>query len=350
LTITNLTKEDPYSVEPIRALMEYRRGSYASAKEWSNRIVTRKDGWLPRVAEGWFLQAMASARLQQIEPARTAYAWGDKLFNARPKDLKGDFLMADSNWQLTRLLRREATGMLGEKSAVFSNVEMESAGKAISLARRGHWKEAAAEFAETIKSQPNDHLAYRFLAPLLVANGDIEGYRQHCRRMIAQFGGTKDPGVADNVVKCCLILPFSGVDLKAMGELADRAVTLGNQSEYLPWFQLSKGLADYRLGHFAGATNWTQKALMSAGQQRERDAAAYLVLAIAQMQLKQASVARLALRKAAEILAEKLPKLDGADLGDQWNDRIIADALMREATALMEVAGPIGPDTLKAKP
>jgi len=202
--------------------------------------------------------------------------------------------------------------------------------------RAGRWKEAVAEFAKAVQSEPANIQAAGLLASVLVANGDLEGYRQHCTRLVARFASTTDAGVADRLAKCCLILPSSGVDLEIMGELAERAVRLGKQSPYLPWFQLCKGLAEYRQGHFAEATNWTQKTLASAGPQLERDAAAYLVLAMAQMNLKQENVARIAWRKAATILNQKLPKLDAGDLGNQWGDRIIAEALMREATKALD--------------
>jgi len=84
LAITNVAKGDVYSDELVRALMEYRRGSYASAREWSNRVVTRTDPWLPRLAEGWFLQAMASARLERLASAWAALARGEAATAGEP--------------------------------------------------------------------------------------------------------------------------------------------------------------------------------------------------------------------------------------------------------------------------
>jgi hypothetical protein len=57
---------------------------------------------------------------------------------------------------------------------------------------------------------------------------------------------------------------------------------------------------------------------------------------MAQWQLSHAEEARVALAKGAEIIAAQMPKLEGGDLGDSWNDWIIAHALLKEAKALIE--------------
>jgi hypothetical protein len=111
---------------------------------------------------------------------------------------------------------------------------------------------------------------------------------------------------------------------------------LSERHELVRWFQLCKALSEYRQGHFASAVDWANKALGSARPLPERDAAAHLVLAMAQRQLKEGSAAHLALDTAKEIINGKLPELDAADLGAYWIDRIIADILLREAEALIK--------------
>ena len=69
-----------------------------------------------------------------------------------------------------------------------------------------------------------------------------------------------------------------------------------------------------------------------------RYVSSYMVLAMAQHQLKQHDEARAAFAKGIEIKEAKLPKLDSGDLGTEWywRDWIVAHALMNEATALIE--------------
>src|SRR5205085_515812 len=134
-----------------------------------------------------------------------------------------------------------------------------------------------------------------------------------------------------------LILPLSGAELEAAAELAESAVTAGKSNRFFPWFQLSKGLAEYRQGHFESAVEWLRKTL--EGQINALDDhrffESYMVLAMAHWQLKQSSEARLAFAKGVEIEETKLPKLDSGDRGEAWRDLIIGHALMNEAKALM---------------
>ena len=202
-------------------------------------------------------------------------------------------------------------------------------------ARTGHWKEAAADFSRVVEFEPEDPEAYRLLAPLLVQSGDLEGYRRHCARIVARFGGTYDPVIAERMAKDCLILPSPGADLTTESNWANTAVTEGENHPYLAYFQFVKGLAEYRQGHFASAAEWTQKVLTQTGEVPFRDVEAYMVMAMAQHRSRQPDQARAALAKGVEIAETKLPKLDSGDLGDDWLDWIIAHALMSEAKALL---------------
>jgi tetratricopeptide (TPR) repeat protein len=202
------------------------------------------------------------------------------------------------------------------------------------LGRIGHWKEAAASLSKSIEAEPTDSRPYLFLAPTMLLIDDVEGYRQVCRRAVTQFSGTRDLAPADTLAKVCALHPSSGVDLSVAAKAAETAVTLGKQTEYLPWFALCKGLTEYRQEHFTGAAEWAQRSLSAAGQIPERDAAAHLVLAMAQMRLHQTTASRDAFAKGVELVEQKLPKIDGGDLGWQWVDVIIANILLREAKAL----------------
>ena len=152
------------------------------------------------------------------------------------------------------------------------------------------------------------------------------------------------------MAKICTIHPRSGVDLSAVAEAAETAVTLGQHNGYRPWSELAKSLAEYRQEHFVGAAEWAQKSLAAAGPLRSRDAAAYLVLAMAQMKLKQEPAARVALGQGAEMVEKKLPKLDSGDLGFQWADVIIANLLLREARALIDGNSQNAASEVKAEP
>jgi hypothetical protein len=186
-----------------------------------------------------------------------------------------------------------------------------------------------------IKFDPTHHLDHHSIAPLLAQSGDLEGYRRHCAQVLALFGGTDDPVVAERMAKDCLILPAVGVDLNAVARLADTAVTKGQGHAYFSYFQFAKGLAEYRLGHFASAAGWMQKVLAKPVADWP-DAQASLVLAMAHQQSGQPNESRVALTKGSDIIETKLPKLESGDIGVDWTDWIIAHALLKEAKALIE--------------
>jgi eukaryotic-like serine/threonine-protein kinase len=62
-----------------KALAEYRRGHFDSASAWAKDAISKSADDPSRLASGWFIQALACARLQQIELARTALAKGNEL-------------------------------------------------------------------------------------------------------------------------------------------------------------------------------------------------------------------------------------------------------------------------------
>lgn len=202
------------------------------------------------------------------------------------------------------------------------------------LARRGRWKEAAADYFKLIEFQPDNHFYYHSLAPLLVESRDLEGYRRLCARIVAHFGGANDPTVCERMAKACLILPSSEIDLAAVAKLAQTAVSTGTNNYFYPYYEFAKGLAEYRTGNVASAEEWMSKAL--AVSNPVLDVEARLVLAMAQRRLNRAEDARAALAAAAADMESQMPKLEGRDLGGNWNDWIIARALMREAKALVE--------------
>jgi hypothetical protein len=174
------------------------------------------------------------------------------------------------------------------------------------------------------------------LAPLLVASGDVEGYQQLCRKIVARFGETSSLPVADRMAKDCLILPSAGVDLKPVAAMAEFAVTKGAGAPTAPFYQCCKALAEYRQGNFEGAMEWAERAAKNPFPYSQAEACA--ILAMSQYQLKQVANARAALVKGDTVVAEHLPKLGIQRLGYDWRDWIIVHALSDEAHGLIEGA------------
>jgi hypothetical protein len=63
---------------------------------------------------------------------------------------------------------------------------------------------------------------------------------------------------------------------------------------------------------------------------------AYVVMAMTHYRQNQFEDARAHLAKGTELMQARLPKLESGDLGDCWEDWVVANALIHEATALMD--------------
>jgi hypothetical protein len=97
-----------------------------------------------------------------------------------------------------------------------------------------------------------------------------------------------------------------------------------------------KGLAEYRLGHSAGALEWLRKVAAQEGVPA-RTAQAQATMAMAEYQLGQTNAARTALAQGITIAETELATPGRLD----WNDTIIAQTLLHEAQGL--IGGPSNP-------
>jgi tetratricopeptide (TPR) repeat protein len=201
--------------------------------------------------------------------------------------------------------------------------------------RRGDWHAAIRNFSKSAAADPTNHIAYHNLAPLLVQVGDMDGYRSHCQRVLNQFVETKDPVIAERIAKDCLMFPPPTENLKRLGKMADTAIAANPTNNAWPYFQLVKGLAEYRLGQYAGAEDWLGKVGLRAGVPA-RDAEVQATLAMAQYRLGQTNAAQAALAEGIKIAETKLNRSDRID----WNDQIIAKVLLREAHTLIVGSAP----------
>jgi eukaryotic-like serine/threonine-protein kinase len=204
-------------------------------------------------------------------------------------------------------------------------------------ARHGRFAEAAAEYAKAIELSADADDAWYCRAISLFASGQLEAYRDVCHQSLQRFANTTDFATADRIAKDYLLLPGSGPDLQTAARMIETAVSANSNHQYSAWFQFGQGLAEYRQGRYVRAADWMQQVLERAGPLPERDAAAWLVLAMAQHQLKQADHARASLIKGREIINATMPTLDGRNLGENWDDWVIDHALLRETKALIRL-------------
>jgi serine/threonine protein kinase len=206
---------------------------------------------------------------------------------------------------------------------------------------RGNWRGAISNYTVVMRLTPGDqpalqHHAYHYLAPLLLQVGDVQAYRQHCERMLREFGATSDPLIAERTAKDCSILPPPDAWLPQIARLAEVAVAAGSEHKLWPYFQLAKGLAEFRQGHTVEAVKWLEPVLDVKGDMY-RTVQAQMTLAMVQWRLNQMETAKTTFAKGHDIAETRLPRLDqGQSPEDRWNDWFIAHALLREAKAIIE--------------
>jgi tetratricopeptide (TPR) repeat protein len=196
-------------------------------------------------------------------------------------------------------------------------------------ARAGEWKEAIADERRVLEIDSSFHYDWYLMAPLLLQVGDLDGYQTHRHEMLQRFGSTTDLPTMERIAKASLLLPLEGAELETASKLADAALTLGKNHQFLAYFQFAAGLARYRQGQFLEAIAMLQTVIDAPGVP-ERRAQAYAVLTMAQHRLQKRYQARNALYKADELAAAFPPT-------SNWQDVLIAKLLLSEAKALMAV-------------
>jgi WD40 repeat protein/serine/threonine protein kinase/tetratricopeptide (TPR) repeat protein len=204
------------------------------------------------------------------------------------------------------------------------------------LARHGLWRGASAALARVIELDPSDPTAWYRQSTLLLELRDIEGYRRVCREMLARFGQTKEPSVAEGTAKTCLFVPDAVPDLQPVLKLAGQAVTGTEQHRDYDWFLLCRGMADYRAGRFTDAIDLLKKVLSPNDETLYRDTLVHLFLAMAHQRLGQADEARQALDTARTLMEQRFPKPEGKGLDNGWDDWLRCQIVRREAEQLID--------------
>ncbi len=205
-------------------------------------------------------------------------------------------------------------------------------------AKHGQWEKAVPYYQRTIELIPSNQEFYHDLVPLLAELGNLPLYNQTVEQELTRFGQTTDPRTAERMTKDCLILPASKADPEVLSHTAaDIAVRLGSNHVDLPWFQLAKGLAEYRCGRYSDAVDWLQKALAGAADVKTDPGRVYVqvqgraVLAMAQERLGQITQGRATLEEGRSLARERLPQLTALGLNDYWPDSIYAELLLNQA-------------------
>jgi hypothetical protein len=128
-----------------------------------------------------------------------------------------------------------------------SRRELIDLGKA--YGRDGNWRMAFACFRKVVATGTPTEWEWSWATGSALAAGETNACVQLCRQMLEQFGRQDDPDVAERCAKQCLSLPDPPPDLLERGAArAEFALAADSKNR---WFQLAKGMAEYRRGHWS---------------------------------------------------------------------------------------------------
>jgi serine/threonine-protein kinase len=138
------------------------------------------------------------------------------------------------------------------------------------LIELGQMNDACKAWRRSLELDPSSPLYWDGYAELCLYLGDEVEYRRTRRELLARFGNTADPRVAEKAGRACLFLPASNDELRQAAALIDRALADNNESDrwLVPYFRFAKGLAEYRAGRLESALTYlsgpTQEILVPA--------------------------------------------------------------------------------------
>jgi serine/threonine-protein kinase len=254
----------------------------------------------------------------------------DEAINCHQKAVRLDPDYAWAHYDLGNALR--AKGRLGEAYDHYQQVirldptnrEVQGPLRSV-LVRQGRGPEALAGWRKALDANPRGHDAWAGYAELCLFLGQQDEYCRTRRTLLARFGATTAPAVAEPVGRACLLLPGTEDELRQAVAVIDRAVAAKRATPdwIYRYYLFAKGLAEYRQGRLARAIS-----LMKGEASRVMGPAPRLVLALAQHHQGQEQQARKTLAAAVVAFDWSAAQADGRDV---W----IAHALRREAEALI---------------
>ncbi len=192
------------------------------------------------------------------------------------------------------------------------------------------WEEAVHFGKACLKADPENSMSWLKLAPYLIAAGDMEGYREHCARMIEHYQDTQDARLARLTCKVCLLAPG---DVK-QDDLPIAVFLKALEKNGGQWPYGIRAMLALRQGEAQAAVDFVKKS-EEFPQVNVATATHLPILALAYLQLGEKAQAEQALQRADKLLKSLN---DNAATGME-HDQLIAQILFDEAQAKMQAAG-----------
>jgi WD40 repeat protein/Flp pilus assembly protein TadD len=190
------------------------------------------------------------------------------------------------------------------------------------------WDNAASDYQRAVERGTTDWRTGHPLALLHLRQGDQEGYRKVCSRLLQSSDSTGDALSANEVAWACCLAPGAVSDTARLVRLAERAVA-GEPAD--PMRLNTLGAALYRAGRFDEAARQLEEAVRVHGH--EGNPEDWLFLALVNQRLDKPAEARRWLTKAARWLDKKAAARKSPDVIDPlpWDRYLELRLLLGEA-------------------
>jgi serine/threonine protein kinase len=204
-------------------------------------------------------------------------------------------------------------------------------------AQQARWAESAGAYLRSLDCDRAHFERWHYTVPAVLRSGAVEQYRSLRQEMMTRFGATTEPRTAERLLKDCLILPWPEADRDRLRHL--KSVALSGPEEHWArgYFEFAAGLAEFRTGDNAAAIAHVTQSLERYSEDRNRNVQCCMILAMASRQGDPGAAAA-AFARGRDASMRSLPP-EGQLFGYiGWNDWVIAHALLKEATAILQPA------------
>jgi len=282
----------------------------------------------------WMEQALRMYRNVIVEPtalvgpvrrlARAAMKRGD--WSEADQLLRG--LQLDARFLDRNLLKDILAAVDGQLVAKPSDVPL-LLRRADFLGRLGDFASALATYLRVLDLNPNDSAIWHEALPLQLQVNGVDSYRQMRRRALAFASSKSDARTMHRIAKGSLCFSISDDELAAAARMADEALKFRQND---PFYWQTKGMAEYRKGHFPEAIDWLTKSADHVIAYR--DVLAEFFIAMALKGSGKPEQARAAYETGMQLWNLLVPK-PGVDDLNQFSDWIFCDLARKEAEQVM---------------
>jgi serine/threonine protein kinase/tetratricopeptide (TPR) repeat protein len=210
------------------------------------------------------------------------------------------------------------------------------------FASAGRWAEAKAALQIHLSRFPDDWWASCLLAKLHLLEGNVDAYREVCKRALERFTGRTEDDVLVSIARTALLAPAHSQADPLIGKLVEDA---DQEADRGFWLQATAALAEYRRGDEKAALERLDTHVTPLPDFANTQALAETVRALACQKSGRTADARAALARAQSIVARERPRPDqGWAFGWDWHNWVQVEVLVREAESLI----PADPATASA--